>query len=95
MHTSGIDSACAVSTGLSCHWYSSQIPILPMFQHIKSVSVENRHVYNEACCNQSNGRQAGEKECLMMFILCDQLAWSCKACPHMLVDFSSGSTNWN
>ena len=28
VHKSGIDSACAVSTGLSCRWCSSQIPIL-------------------------------------------------------------------
>ena len=71
IHKSGIDSACAVSTGLSCHWCSSQIPILPMFQHVKC-SVENCNVYNEACCNQSNGRQAGKKECVMMFVQCDQ-----------------------
>ena len=64
LHVQYLQGSVSVSAVLKCQFYQCF--------NIYSVSVENSNVYNEDCCNQSNGRQTGKKECLMMFIQCDQ-----------------------
>ena len=74
MHKSGIDSVLQCAQYLQGSVAVGAVLKYQFYQcfNMYSVSVENSNVYNETCCNQSNGRQAGKRECLMMLIQCDQ-----------------------